>query len=299
MEKNPSETDTNHFRYCGEYWDAETETYYLRARYYDPALGRFTQQDTHWNTANMIYGDNPQKINEREDRLGLKSYSFAPQISAVLQSGNLYVYCVNNPVVYVDYTGQKVSLLAELWFYATASIPQRILRSSNYADNIAAEEKNPTFGTLINNQNSFKDGSFKMGSYNASYNGCGAIALHNAKVLLGIDSTLTETINDIHLSKALKYGGILGIDPRDIGTVLFNSGIDYSLLWQKDFSKKGVYIIEYFHSKNIFDGAHFVTFVYDGKNYTTYNLKCDGDIYIGDPNNYIGAFALGYYLGEI
>ena len=105
VEKNPSKTDTNHFRYRGEYWDAETETYYLRARYYDPALGRFTQQDTHWNTANMIYGDNPQKINEREDRLGLKSYSFAPQISAILQSGNLYVYCVNNPVKYADANG--------------------------------------------------------------------------------------------------------------------------------------------------------------------------------------------------
>ena len=50
----------------------------------------------------MIYGDNPQKINEREDRLGLKSYSFAPQISAVMQSGNLYVYCGNNPIYYLD-----------------------------------------------------------------------------------------------------------------------------------------------------------------------------------------------------
>ena len=59
-------------RYCGEYFDNETGTYYLRARYYDPAIGRFTQQDTHWNTANSIYGDNPQKINEREDKLGLK-----------------------------------------------------------------------------------------------------------------------------------------------------------------------------------------------------------------------------------
>ena len=83
----------------------ETGTYYLRARYYDPRIGRFTQQDTHWNTSNIIYGDNPQKINEREDKLGLKTYSYAPQISAVVQSGNLYVYAVGNPVMYYDYTG--------------------------------------------------------------------------------------------------------------------------------------------------------------------------------------------------
>ena len=89
-------------RYCGEYFDGETKTYYLRARYYDPNIGRFTQQDTHWNTANSIYSDNPQKINEREDKLGLKSYSYAPQITAVMQSGNLYVYGVGNPVTYME-----------------------------------------------------------------------------------------------------------------------------------------------------------------------------------------------------
>lgn len=105
-EKNPDEGDVNPFRYCGEYWDSETGTYYLRARYYAPAVGRFTQQDTHWNTSNMIYGDNPQKINDRQDRLGLTSYSYAPQISAIVQSGNLYVYAVNNPVAYVDINGE-------------------------------------------------------------------------------------------------------------------------------------------------------------------------------------------------
>lgn len=106
IEKNPSDEDNNPFRYCGEYYDVETGTYYLRARYYDPRIGRFTQQDAHWNTSNMIYGDNPQKINEREDKLGLNTYSYAPQISAVVQSGNLYVYAVGNPVMYADPSGE-------------------------------------------------------------------------------------------------------------------------------------------------------------------------------------------------
>ena len=123
-ERNPDEADTNPFRYCGEYWDTETGTYYLRARYYAPDIGRFTQADTHWNTSNMIYGDNPQKINEQEDKLGLKSYSYAPQITAIMQAGNLYVYGVNNPVVYSDPTGQLaflvVTALIGLAFGATA-----------------------------------------------------------------------------------------------------------------------------------------------------------------------------------
>ncbi len=45
VEKNPLDEDSNPFRYCGEYYDTETGTYYLRARYYDPRIGRFTQQD--------------------------------------------------------------------------------------------------------------------------------------------------------------------------------------------------------------------------------------------------------------
>ena len=70
-----------------------------------PTIGRFTQQDTHWTNANRIYGDNPQKTNEREDRLGIQTYTYVPQIAAVLQSGNLYVYCMNDPILYQDESG--------------------------------------------------------------------------------------------------------------------------------------------------------------------------------------------------
>ena len=107
-ERDPDEDDINPFRYCGEYYDTETGLYYLRARYYDPLIGRFTQEDTHWNTANMIYGDNPQKINEREDALGLKCYSYAPQLLSILQAGNLYVYTASNPVRYADPSGALI-----------------------------------------------------------------------------------------------------------------------------------------------------------------------------------------------
>lgn len=122
VEKDPDPLDENPFRYCGEYFDRETETYYLRARYYDPTIGRFTQQDTHWTTANSIYGDNPQKINEHEDKLGLKSYSYAPQITAVMQSGNLYVYGISNPVAYVDPVGTLAFLVSVLIRMAVGGI---------------------------------------------------------------------------------------------------------------------------------------------------------------------------------
>ena len=63
----------NPFRYRGYYYDVETGLYFLQTRYYDPDTGRFLNRDS------VNYAD-PQTIN------GL----------------NLYSYCLNNPVEYVD-----------------------------------------------------------------------------------------------------------------------------------------------------------------------------------------------------
>ena len=53
----------------------------------------------------MIYGDEPQQIGEYEDPLGTSRYVYAPQITAVMQAGNLYGYCIENPVYYNDVSG--------------------------------------------------------------------------------------------------------------------------------------------------------------------------------------------------
>ncbi len=44
-EQSPEKLDYNPFRYCGEYFDRETGEIYLRARYYNPAIGRFGAED--------------------------------------------------------------------------------------------------------------------------------------------------------------------------------------------------------------------------------------------------------------
>ncbi|MHC1686048.1 MAG: RHS repeat-associated core domain-containing protein [Clostridiaceae bacterium] len=60
----------NRITYTGQQFDAVTQQYYLRARFYNPVIGRFTQEDVY-----------------RGDGL------------------NLYAYCGNNPVVYYDPSG--------------------------------------------------------------------------------------------------------------------------------------------------------------------------------------------------
>jgi len=95
MELTSDQSDTNPFRFAGEYWDAETQTYYLRARNFNPRTGRFTQPDPHWGIHNHIFGDSPTLRNGRN----------VPSIHAILQSGNLFMYTMHNPVFFNDPSG--------------------------------------------------------------------------------------------------------------------------------------------------------------------------------------------------
>ncbi len=71
-ERKPCDTDPNPFRYCGEYWDANIEEYYLRARTYQPGNGRFTSEDPARSGSNWYSycGGNPVNLS---DPSGLKS----------------------------------------------------------------------------------------------------------------------------------------------------------------------------------------------------------------------------------
>lgn len=66
----------NPIRYKGYYFDDETALYYLMSRYYDPEIGQFISPDEY-------------------------SYLNINNISGF----NLYTYCFNNPVMYVDSDG--------------------------------------------------------------------------------------------------------------------------------------------------------------------------------------------------
>jgi len=100
VELNPV-ANPNPFRFAGEYYDAETGRIYLRARFYDPRLGRFTQPDPFWHVGNMQFGSRPLTRNGR----------LVPSSHAILQSGNLFVYTMNNPVMFIDPSGQ-IAILA-------------------------------------------------------------------------------------------------------------------------------------------------------------------------------------------
>ncbi len=81
----------NPFRYRGYYYDNETGFYYLNSRYYDPAVGRFLNVDS--DLYNNILGY------------------------------NLYIYCNNNPVYYVDPYGNDASSAAEVFKWWIEQFP--------------------------------------------------------------------------------------------------------------------------------------------------------------------------------
>ena len=79
-----AETDkavNNPYRYAGYMFDSMTDLYYLNARYYDSKIARFMSEDTYTGEVN--------------DPLSL----------------NLYTYCANNPVMYIDPTGHRYNFL--------------------------------------------------------------------------------------------------------------------------------------------------------------------------------------------
>ena len=81
----------NPFRYRGYYYDKETKLYYTTTRYYDPQLGRFLNPDVPTNlfdTADVPFG------------------------------ANLYAYCLNNPVMYSDPSGEIVWFFIPLLIFA-------------------------------------------------------------------------------------------------------------------------------------------------------------------------------------
>ena len=69
-----------HLRYRGYYQDFETGFYYLNSRYYDAKMCKFINADAY--------------VNANGDFVGF----------------NMYAYCSNNPVMYVDMTGEEIVL---------------------------------------------------------------------------------------------------------------------------------------------------------------------------------------------
>ena len=76
---NADIANLNPIRYRGYYYDTETGFYYLNSRYYDPEICRFVNADGYVSTGQGLLGN------------------------------NMFAYCLNNPVSYIDPDGEAIA----------------------------------------------------------------------------------------------------------------------------------------------------------------------------------------------
>ena len=74
----------NPFRYRGYYYDIDLGMYYVNARYYDQNIGRWISPEPN-------------------------VYSGGFDVGTSILGYNVYAYCMNNPVMYVDHTGESIA----------------------------------------------------------------------------------------------------------------------------------------------------------------------------------------------
>ncbi len=111
----------NPYRYRGYRLDLETGLYYLNARYYDPSIGRFISADS----INYLDPSSEQGL-------------------------NLYAYCGNNPVMYMDNTGNfPFLILTGIIGAVIGAVVGGIIASSNNNNVWAGIAIGATAGGLI------------------------------------------------------------------------------------------------------------------------------------------------------
>ena len=232
-EVKPEKKDENPYRYCGEYYDKETEEVYLRARYYEPGVGRFITRDTY--------------TGESDEPLSL----------------HLYTYCANDGVNMVDPSGHGwLEWIGKQYMrisgYKGIMNGQDVIAKFNYEENEKLEKK--LRGNFIYNQKDYPVGNMLYGDSKIANTGCELVAIYNAISL--------KKNRGISFSGLIKYSelkgysmrnGVWGTTPYKIGNILEHYGIKYTVCANsKNIKiKKGkIYIVSVYNKGGLFSGVH-------------------------------------------
>jgi RHS repeat-associated protein len=172
-------TTPNNFMYRGEQFDADLSLYYLRARYYNPATGRFLSRDPAdgqtWNPKSM----------------------------------HKYIYASGNPVNRVDPRGRED--LVEFLGRSLASIKPSIIFANTFSctANIGILAVSSGLGQTLSGANGIGGAALGWGGLASTSYGCATVAwvpatdtfaatLNNTAGMLGCGLGLVQTLYDLN-----------------------------------------------------------------------------------------------------
>ena len=218
-EQDIIDSDTNHFRYCGEYYDKETKTLYLRARYYSSATGRFTQEDP------------------------------------IKDGANWYGYCANNPVNLIDPSGLRYVMkdLVDCGGSASDSsatitpdtpVDEKEMSATNKAKTVGIQLTktenhlialfNYIYNSIVSEGlddyvktgqgNTLRVSACRLGYTSVSFAGCEAIAMYDAMIALGDKQSFADIL--LYCEQHSYAMSLLGTDWEAIPEYFEKKGYD-------------------------------------------------------------------------
>ena len=228
-EVNPDSKDDNPFRYCGEYYDKETGEIYLRARYYQPAVGRFLTRDTY--------------TGESDEPLSL----------------HLYTYCGNDGVNAVDPSGHEVTDFLDFLMYIEKFVPTTKSARGVASRNFTYNKKNDVTHGIIYDQNHAKVKDMLYGESTIGKAGCELVAIYNVMKLKNKSVSFADIIYESDFSGYHISTGRLGTNPYKIGDILTEFSVKYSVIKKLSKLKRGslnTYIISFWNKGGASQGIH-------------------------------------------
>ena len=231
----------NVLRYRGYCYDDETGLYYLKARYYNPAWGRFISADRYISTGAGMLGS------------------------------NMFAYCNNNPVMLSDLGGNR-PVNNQIRDYGNGLVAYTDTGTGK-GKPINGQGLEPYANMQYGNSTIGRAGCEAIACYNAM------LLLNKPESFEHVKSFFTSRFSDTLLG-GFGVGGFLGGTPKDVSCFLKSRNITYEAsgnlqVLEKKANVPDVFIVS-FWNKKLYEGYHTIAIDYDGNSYTAYNLYNEG-----------------------